>query len=106
LVLVFVARAFEGELTATFWITLALAMVIYVAAVVYLLPLLARWFFRNVEDGGKSEFIFVLAVVFMGAYLARAVGTEAILGAFLVGLTLNRLIPERSRLMTRIQFFG
>lgn len=106
LVLVVVARAFEGELTTTFWITLALAMVIYVAAVVYLLPLLARWFFRNVEDGGKSEFIFVLAVVFIGAYLARAVGTEAILGAFLVGLTLNRLIPERSRLMTRIQFFG
>jgi Kef-type K+ transport system membrane component KefB/mannitol/fructose-specific phosphotransferase system IIA component (Ntr-type) len=106
LVLVVVARAFEGELTTTFWITLILAMVIYVAAVVYLLPLLARWFFRNVADGGKSEFIFVLAVVFIGAYLARAVGTEAILGAFLVGLTLNRLIPERSRLMNRIQFFG
>ncbi|WOD38859.1 cation:proton antiporter [Nodosilinea sp. E11] len=106
LVLVVVARAFEGELTTMFWVSLALAMAIYVAAVLYLLPPLARWFFRNVEDGGKSEFVFVLAVVFIGAYLARAVGTEAILGAFLVGLTLNRLIPERSRLMTRIQFFG
>ncbi|WP_035985142.1 cation:proton antiporter [Leptolyngbya sp. KIOST-1] len=106
LVLVVVARAFEGELTTMFWVSLALAMVIYVAAVIYLLPPLARWFFRNVEDGGKSEFVFVLAVVFIGAFLARAVGTEAILGAFLVGLTLNRLIPERSRLMTRIQFFG
>lgn len=106
LVLVVVARAFEGELTTMFWVSLALAMVIYVTAVIYLLPPLARWFFRNVEDGGKSEFVFVLAVVFIGAYLARAVGTEAILGAFLVGLTLNRLIPERSRLMTRIQFFG
>ncbi len=106
LVLVVVARGFEGELTTMFWITLALAITIYVAAVVYLLPPLARWFFRNVSDGGKSEFIFVLAVVFIGAYLARAVGTEAILGAFLVGLTLNRLIPERSRLMNRIQFFG
>jgi Kef-type K+ transport system membrane component KefB/mannitol/fructose-specific phosphotransferase system IIA component (Ntr-type)/nucleotide-binding universal stress UspA family protein len=106
LVLVVVARAFEGELTTMFWVSLALAMVIYVTAVVYLLPPLARWFFRNVEDGGKSEFVFVLAVVFIGAFLARAVGTEAILGAFLVGLTLNRLIPERSRLMTRIQFFG
>jgi len=106
LVLVVVARGFQGELTTMFWITLALAMVIYVAVVVYLLPPLARWFFRNVSDGGKSEFIFVLAVVFVGAYLARAVGTEPILGAFLVGLTLNRLIPERSRLMNRIQFFG
>lgn len=106
LVLVVVARAFEGELTAMFWVSLALAMVIYIAAVIYLLPPLARWFFRNVEDGGKSEFVFVLAVVFIGSYLARVVGTEAILGAFLVGLTLNRLIPEQSRLMTRIQFFG
>ncbi|MFQ4137269.1 cation:proton antiporter [Nodosilinea sp. PGN35] len=106
LVLVVVARAFEGELTTMFWVSLALAMAIYIAAVIYLLPPLARWFFRNVEDGGRSEFVFVLAVVFIGAFLARAVGTEAILGAFLVGLTLNRLIPERSRLMTRIQFFG
>ncbi|AFZ36304.1 transporter, CPA2 family [Stanieria cyanosphaera PCC 7437] len=106
LVLVVVARGYEGELTTTFWITLALSMIIYIAAVIYLLPLLARWFFRNVSDGGKSEFIFVLAVVFILSYLARAVGTEAILGAFLVGLTLNGLIPERSRLMNRIQFFG
>lgn len=106
LVLVVVARGYEGDLTTQFWVSLALAMAIYVTAVIYLLPPLARWFFRNVEDGGKSEFVFVLAVVFIGAFLARAVGTEAILGAFLVGLTLNRLIPERSRLMTRIQFFG
>lgn len=106
LVLVVVARGFEGELTPLFWISLALAMAIYIAIVLYCLPPLTRWFFRNVEDGGKSEFIFVLAVVFIGAYLARAVGTEAILGAFLVGLTINRLIPERSRLMNRIQFFG
>ncbi len=76
LVLVVVARAFEGELTTMFWVSLALAMVIYVTAVVYLLPPLARWFFRNVEDGGKSEFVFVLAVVFIGAYLARAVIAE------------------------------
>lgn len=106
LVLVVIARSVQGDLDAMFWITLSLSMVIYVAAVVYLLPLLARWFFRNVADGGKSEFIFVVAVVFIGAYLARAIGTEPILGAFLVGLTLNRLIPERSRLMSQIQFFG
>ncbi|TVQ22553.1 MAG: cation:proton antiporter [Leptolyngbya sp. DLM2.Bin15] len=106
LVLVVVARGYEGELNLFFWVSLILSMVIYIAAVVYLLPPLARWFFRHVSDGGKSEFIFVLAVVFIGAYLARAVGTEPILGAFLVGLTLNRLIPERSRLMNRIQFFG
>ncbi|MBD0336924.1 MAG: cation:proton antiporter [Cyanobacteria bacterium Co-bin13] len=106
LVLVVIARSVQGDLDARFWITLSLSMAIYVAAVLYLLPILVRWFFRNVSDGGKSEFVFVLAVVFIGAYLARAVGTEAILGAFLVGLTLNRLIPERSRLMSQIQFFG
>ncbi|MBD0267949.1 MAG: cation:proton antiporter [Cyanobacteria bacterium Co-bin8] len=106
LVLVVIARSVQGDLDARFWVTLSLSMVIYVTAVVYLLPILVRWFFRNVSDGGKSEFVFVLAVVFIGAYLARAVGTEAILGAFLVGLTLNRLIPERSRLMSQIQFFG
>lgn len=106
LLLVVVARGYEGELTPMFWVTLILSMLIYMASVIYFLPMLARWFFRNVEDGGKGEFIFVLAVVFLCSYLARAVGTEPILGAFLVGLTLNRFIPERSRLMMRIQFFG
>ena len=41
------------------------------------------------------QFIFVLAMVFLGAGLMELVGMEGILGAFLAGLVLNRLIPPR-----------
>ena len=36
------------------------------------------------------QFIFVLAMVFLGAGLMEFVGMEGILGAFLAGLVLNR----------------
>lgn len=106
LVLVVVARSAQGELNALFWASLVLSLVIYVTAVLYFLPLLARWFFRNVGSSGKTTFIFILTVVFVCSFLADAIGIEKILGAFLAGLTLNQLIPEQSRLMSRIQFFG
>jgi hypothetical protein len=45
-------------------------------------------------------------MVFLGAVLAEASGIEAIIGAFLSGLALNRLIPSTSPLMNRISFVG
>jgi nucleotide-binding universal stress UspA family protein len=45
-------------------------------------------------------------MVFLGAFLAEAAGIEAIIGAFLVGLALNRLIPQTSPLMNRVEFVG
>ena len=45
-------------------------------------------------------------MVFLGAFLAQVAGIEAIIGAFLTGLSLNRLIPRTSALMNRIEFVG
>jgi hypothetical protein len=45
-------------------------------------------------------------MVFLGAFLAEAAGIEGIIGAFLAGLALNRLIPHTSPLMNRIEFVG
>ena len=85
-------------------------MVISFAAFVFLvwvvLAQLARWFFKNVESEGGSQFIFALLVVFLAAVLAEISGIEAIIGAFLAGLVLNRLIPHASVLMNRINFVG
>ena len=52
------------------------------------------------------QFIFVLAMVFLGAGLMEFVGMEGILGAFLAGLVLNRLIPHVSPLMNHLEFVG
>ncbi len=41
-----------------------------------------------------GQFIFVLGLVFFASFLAEAAGLEAIIGAFLAGLALNRLDTE------------
>src|SRR5699024_12813682 len=46
------------------------------------------------------------AVVFLAAFLSEISGLESIIGAFFAGLALNRLIPNSSALMNRIEFLG
>ena len=70
-----------------------------------LLPRVGRWFFRRYDDN-VMQYIFVLAMVFLGAGLMELIGMEGILGAFLVGLVLNRLIPHVSPLMSHLEFVG
>jgi len=105
LVLAVVARSVNGALDFNFWFTLSILSTIYFLAVVYLLPVLGRLFFRWVDDG-IVQFHFVLAVAFLCSFLARMIGIEPIVGAFLAGLVLNRMIPATSQLMNRVQFVG
>ena len=52
------------------------------------------------------QFIFIMSLVFLSAALAELVGLEGLLGAFLAGLSISRLIPRTSPLMSYIQFVG
>jgi Kef-type K+ transport system membrane component KefB/mannitol/fructose-specific phosphotransferase system IIA component (Ntr-type)/nucleotide-binding universal stress UspA family protein len=106
LVLAVVAASTRGALDGIFWVRLIGMLSGYVLLVWLVLPRVARWFFRNERTGAIAEYIFVLTALFGGAYLARVAGVEAIVGAFLVGLALNRLLPENGLLTTRIQFVG
>ncbi|WP_225073732.1 cation:proton antiporter [Desulfuromonas sp. CSMB_57] len=106
LILAVIAGSVHGELNALFWTRLLLLMAVYVVGVFFLVPLLSRWFFRRITADENLEFVFVLALTFTCAWLAHLAGLEPIIGAFLAGLTLNPLIPERSLLMTRIHFTG
>ena len=53
-----------------------------------------------------SQYIFILAMVFMASFMAVTAGIEAIIGAFMAGLALNKLVPKTSALMNRIEFVG
>ncbi len=66
---------------------------------------LARWFLRQYSDR-VTQFVFILALVFFAAWLAQAIGLEAVLGAFFAGLVLNRFVPNTSPLMARLEFVG
>jgi Kef-type K+ transport system membrane component KefB/mannitol/fructose-specific phosphotransferase system IIA component (Ntr-type) len=106
LVLAVIASTSQGDLDTWFWISLSVSMLVYVAAVLVLVPRIGRWFFRHILADENTEFVFVLAVALLSSYLAHVAGLEPIIGAFLAGLTLNSLIPEKSLLMTRIHFTG
>lgn len=105
LILAVIAGMAHGELTSGFWVRLSVSMVIFGSIVMFLFPIIGRWFFKHIEDS-VSQYIFVLGMVFLSAFLAEAAGVEAIIGAFLAGLSLNRLIPHTSPLMNRINFVG
>lgn len=105
LLLTVVVGMATGTVDETFWYRLSGSVVACIAIIILLFPLLAHWFFKQVTDN-VSQYIFVLAMVFLGAFLAHLAGLEPIIGAFLSGLALNRLIPRTSPLMNRIEFVG
>ncbi|HEY4784605.1 MAG TPA: cation:proton antiporter, partial [Bacteroidales bacterium] len=53
-----------------------------------------------------QQYVFVLVALFASAMLGKLAGIEPIVGAFLSGLALNRVIPHHSPLMNRTVFIG
>ena len=80
-------------------------LIVYCGALYYLVPIMTRRFFKSVNEP-VTQYIYVMAVMLLASLLAQLIGLEAILGAFLAGLVLNRYIPKRSALMNRIEFVG
>lgn len=72
----------------------------------WLLPRIADWFFTSVGHTRTHRFVFCLAGMAAGATVGLAGGIEGLVGAFLAGIGLNRLVPARSGLMEHIEFFG
>ena len=105
LVLAVVVGMVQGEVGSAFWIKLSSSIIIFGLVVLLVFPIIGRWFFKKVDDK-ISQYIFVLVMIYLAALLAELAGVEAIIGAFLAGLALNRLIPHTSSLMNRVEFVG
>lgn len=102
----FITNVVTGEINSFFWFRTTLSLGLLVFSTLYLLPKISRWFFRNIEAQASSHYIYVLAVVFISSYLSELAGVEPIIGAFLAGLGLNKIIPHSGILMNRITFIG
>ena len=105
LVLAVIVGMTTGEVGLDFWVRLSVSILIFGLVVLLGFPIIGRWFLKRFDDG-VVQYVFVLAMVFLGAVLAELAGIEPIIGAFLAGLALNRLIPLTSPLMNRIEFVG
>jgi Kef-type K+ transport system membrane component KefB len=106
LVLAVIAESTRGEVNILFWGRLLISTSIFLFILFWVYPRVGQWFFRNIESEGVSQYTFVLAMVFLSGFLSELAGMEPIIGAFLAGLSLNRLIPHTSALMNRIEFVG
>ncbi|MEX2513167.1 MAG: cation:proton antiporter [Cyclobacteriaceae bacterium] len=106
IILAVILGSSEGNLNPGFWMTLGVSLVIFSGIVFLVIPKIAKWFFRKLDSEKHSHYIFVLSMVFLAAFLAEMAGVEPIIGAFLAGLGLNKLIPHSSALMNRIEFIG
>lgn len=80
-------------------------LVLFLLSVLWLFPKFARMFFKRYRDP-ISEFMVVMLMLVGSALLADMAGLEGILGAFVCGVSLNRLLPNRSPLMGKITFMG
>ncbi|SFC08481.1 Kef-type K+ transport system, membrane component KefB [Parapedobacter composti] len=106
IILAVIIGASQGQLDQQFWVTLGISFAIFLFIMFGIIPRVAKWFFQKVEAEKTSHYIFVLSVVFLAAFLAELAGLEHIIGAFVAGLALNKLIPHSSALMNRIEFIG
>ena len=105
-VLAIVLGQADGELTFGLFGQVFSAIVVLFAGVWFLLPPVARWFFRNTSQESYFEFLLVAAAIFAAASFAEVLGLSDILGAFVAGIALNRLVSRGGTLMNRIEFVG
>lgn len=106
IILAVIIAANNGGLTPTFWLQLIASLVIFTLIVVLLVPNIAKRFLAMPETAKTTHYIFILTCLFFSAFLSQLAGLEPIIGAFIAGLALNRLIPRPSALMKNIDFVG
>lgn len=106
ILLAVIEGATQSDLSGMLFVKLGISLTLFSVIIFFLIPRLAKWFFSRLESERTSHFIFVLAIVFFAAFLSEIAGVEPIIGAFMAGLALNRLIPHTSSLMNRLEFVG
>lgn len=106
LLLIVITSLNAHDLSMFHWVKLSAMLVLYLFIVLRLYPLTGKWFFRHAKNDTISQFVFVLFMVFLAGSLAIMIGIEPIIGAFLAGLSLNKLIPDSSLLKGRLEFVG
>jgi Kef-type K+ transport system membrane component KefB len=89
-----------------FWFRMILSISLLVLILFWLFPKISKWLFRKLEGDAGGQYLLLLLVLFIAAWLAKRAGIEPMIGAFLAGIAMNRLVPSTSSLMNRTKFIG
>jgi Kef-type K+ transport system membrane component KefB len=83
-----------------------LGLAVLLAAALLVLPRLVDLAFRFWGSDRVARYVVVIVALLFMAMLAQIFDIEGIVGAFFAGLALNRLVPNESPSMERVEFFG
>lgn len=100
------AAAGAGDTGPGFWLGFPVGLVVFMLLTIWGLPRLTRWFFRGVGQDRAVRVVYVLVVMFVASAAADVVRIEAIVGAFLAGLGVNRFVGEGSLVRERLSVLG
>ncbi|MBT4983055.1 MAG: cation:proton antiporter, partial [Ilumatobacter sp.] len=87
-------------------LSIALGMVGVAVWCMIIYPFLARMFFMGMGQERTLRYLIVLIGLTSSALVADLLGIEALIGAFFMGVGLNRLVPNARPLMGVTDFIG
>ena len=106
LILTIITTSYSGTLDVFFWAKTTVWIAVFMFVMFWGFPKICRWYFKYFQSDDIAQYIFVLTSLFSSGFLAELAGIEPIVGAFVCGLVLNRIIPHKSTLMNRTVFIG
>src|SRR6516165_9859527 len=80
-------------------------MAVFVVLAVFGLSALGRWLLGRMGDSKESQVVLILLIVAVAGFGAEAINLEAIIGAFLAGLAINRALG-RGQAKEQLEFLG
>jgi len=105
LVLAFAVAA-ASDAGWVFWTRFSVGFVAYLVVVLVAVPRLTLWFFTGLGQDRQVRLTYLLSGMGIAALVARLVGIEPIVGAFLIGLAYNRFVPARTVIADRVEVLG
>jgi Kef-type K+ transport system membrane component KefB len=105
LVLAICIGVHAGDFTIVKLLTLLGSLAIYTIVILFGFDKAGREFFKRSGDEEGNQFLFVLLAVFLASVGAQLIGVEKIVGAFLSGLAVNRVVGN-SPVKEKIVFVG
>lgn len=105
LVLVVVVQL-AGDGGAWSWLIPIVLLVLLAVLALLVIPRLAELVLSRDQHTLPEKALFLLAVIVLLSTAADLIGTEDILGAFLAGVCINRVLHRRKDLMEHLEFVG
>jgi Kef-type K+ transport system membrane component KefB len=95
----------DGDLRVSYFVRLLLLLALFTLLLLWGLPRLGKIFFRRFS-GRAIEFQFILLALFLAAVVAVQIGVHEVVGAFLAGLAVNAILPQKSPAASHVLFLG